>query len=160
MPHTIREWSIQRGHEKDGVTIVDRQSLKVSHVWVRRIAKRILELVGKHPLKNSISIVFVDNGAIKEYNRIYRGEDASTDVLAFPSGEGNYLGDIIISVERVKDQAPDFGFSFNKELALLIAHGILHLLGYQDCSSKEREEMERLQFTFLRTLENEKFFTF
>ncbi|RLD92893.1 MAG: rRNA maturation RNase YbeY, partial [Aquificota bacterium] len=78
--------------------------------------------------------------------------DAFTDVLAFP-GDGKYLGDVIISVERAKEQAPNFGFTFEKELALLVVHGVLHLLGYRDYTTEEAREMERLQGDILQEVE-------
>jgi len=138
-----------------GITIINWQPIKISHSWVRKIAKRTLELSNVDPKKVSFSLVFVDDEKIKEYNKAYRHEDTFTDVLAFTYGEKNYLGDVIISVERAKAQAPLFGFSFEKELALLIIHGILHLLGYKDNSEKERKKMEDLQFFVLSSLEME-----
>lgn len=109
-----------------------------------------------------------DNDAIQEINREYREIDAPTDVLSFPmieyekesdfshvedsvedyfnpeSGE-LILGDIIISVEKVIEQAEKYGHSRERELAFLIAHSMLHLCGYDHMVDEEREVMEQKQ---------------
>lgn len=88
-----------------------------------------------------ISVSFVDNGQIHEMNRQYRGVDSATDVLSFPMGEnGVYdtnhetgakiLGDIVISIPKVVEQAKTYGHGFDREIAYLTAHSLLHLLGY------------------------------
>lgn len=107
-----------------------------------------------------ISISFVSNEEIKDLNREYRGIDAVTDVLSFPmlefeedydeleDDEEEYieeelpLGDIVISVEKADEQAQDYGHSFIRELAFLLVHGMLHLLGYDH----EKEEEEVIMF--------------
>ena len=92
-----------------------------------------------------ISFTFTDNEGIREINRDYRNIDRPTDVLSFPMLEFcddetdvEYetenglvlLGDIVISIERAKEQAQEFGHSLRRELAFLTAHSMLHLLGY------------------------------
>ncbi len=88
-----------------------------------------------------VSIVLVDDSAIRELNKKYRGVDSPTDVLAFSQLEGEgipvedehvVLGDIIISVETAERQAREHGHSLDDEIDLLVAHGMLHLLGYGD----------------------------
>ena len=88
-----------------------------------------------------VDVSIVNDEIIKEMNREFRNIDDSTDVLSFPLGEdGNYdinpetsalmLGDIVISVEKVIEQAEEFGHSFEREIAFLTVHSMLHLLGY------------------------------
>lgn len=89
-----------------------------------------------------LSVSFVTNEEIQEINRTYRNKDAVTDVISFAmqeQGDGEIaivgdetllLGDIIISVDRAQEQAADYGHSFDRELAFLATHGLLHLLGY------------------------------
>ncbi|HEX2937353.1 MAG TPA: rRNA maturation RNase YbeY [Ruminiclostridium sp.] len=88
-----------------------------------------------------VNVTFVDDLQIKELNRQYRDKDSSTDVLSFPMGEngkfdldpdtGAYvLGDIVISLEHALAQAQKYGHSFQREVAFLTVHSMLHILGY------------------------------
>lgn len=103
-----------------------------------------------------ISLTFTDNEGIREINREYRDTDRATDVLSFPMLEfcedeedAEYetenglvlLGDIVISIERAKEQAAEFGHSIRRELAFLTAHSMLHLLGYDHVDDPEGEKM-------------------
>ena len=113
-----------------------------------------------------VSVTFVDNEAIRELNREYRGKDAPTDVLSFPLYEDEddfddgfvlgpdleedeaedapiAIGDIVISVERAKAQAEEYGHSFDRELAFLAVHSTLHLLGYDHERSEEEDADQR-----------------
>ncbi len=113
-----------------------------------------------------VSVTFVDNETIRELNRDYRGKDSATDVLSFPlceeeddfvmppmsDGDGEAdedgeapvaLGDIVISVERAKAQAEEYGHSFERELAFLAVHSTLHLLGYDHERSEEEDKEQR-----------------
>jgi probable rRNA maturation factor len=83
----------------------------------------------------SLSVLFTDNRAIAKFNRKFRGVDRPTDVLAFPlewkiEGRTPYLGDIVISAEQAVFQAETKRHAPEKELGILIIHGVLHLLGY------------------------------
>jgi probable rRNA maturation factor len=96
----------------------------------------------------------VDDGAIRDLNKSYRGVDASTDVLAFPMREGRFgrlapdlLGDVVISAETAARQAP--GGELRGELALLLVHGILHLVGYDHHTAAARQRMWRKQRALL-----------
>jgi len=97
--------------------------------------------------KWSISIAFVNNRMIRKWNKRYLAHDWSTDVLAFPAGapkgKSKFLGDVVISVEKAKQQASQFGTTFHFELCLYMVHGILHLIGYKDRPRKDRERMQR-----------------
>ena len=103
-----------------------------------------------------ISLTFTDNEGIRCINRDYRGIDKATDVLSFPMLEFDddevdaefemanglvLLGDIVISIERAKEQAQEFGHSIRREIAFLTAHSMLHLLGYDHVDDKEGERM-------------------
>lgn len=111
-----------------------------ARLLIRRCCNAVLQMEG---FKGSaeVSITFVDNEKIRHYNSKYRHKDSETDVLSFPMGEnGKYdinhqtgakiLGDIVISVPKVVEQANTFGHSFEREIAYLTAHSMLHLLGY------------------------------
>jgi len=100
-----------------------------------------------------VSITFVTNEKIHEINREYRHIDRPTDVISFALeelGEGEIeivgemprvLGDIIISVERTREQAEEYGHSFERELGFLAVHGFLHLLGYDHMTEEDEKVM-------------------
>ena len=109
-----------------------------------------------------MSVTFMDNAAIQEINRDYRGKDAPTDVISFAleeTGEGEVpvvfeegaspfpreLGDLMISVERAKEQAEEYGHSFERELGFLALHGFLHINGYDHMTPEDEKEMFTLQ---------------
>ncbi|MGM9679948.1 MAG: rRNA maturation RNase YbeY [Eubacteriales bacterium] len=98
-----------------------------------------------------VSVTIVDNDAIRTLNREQRQIDRVTDVLSFPmfdedfdDGEYAILGDIVLSAERAKEQAEEYGHSFQRELAFLTVHSVLHLLGY-DHELGKAEESEMFQ---------------
>lgn len=78
-----------------------------------------------------VSVLLADDATLQALNRTYRGKDRPTDVLAFPQ-DGRVLGDVVVSVERAARQARRAGHPLEREVALLVAHGTLHLLGYDD----------------------------
>ncbi|AYA77068.1 rRNA maturation RNase YbeY [Bacillus sp. Y1] len=109
-----------------------------------------------------LSVTFVDNDRIQEINREYRGKDKPTDVISFALeelGEGEIqisganmprvLGDIIISTDKAREQATDYGHSVERELGFLAVHGFLHLLGYDHETEAEEKEMFDLQRSIL-----------
>jgi probable rRNA maturation factor len=110
----------------------------------------------------TLSVVITDDEAVRELNREFRDVDAPTDVLAFGIGEESdfvtapgepaYLGDVIISYPRAVIQAEEYGHSINRELALLTAHGVLHLLGYDHVDEVESTEMWARQNEILESI--------
>jgi len=107
-----------------------------------------------------ISILLTDDEYIREMNREYRGIDRPTDVLAFSQLEGErfgpeaecLLGDVIISVERAKAQAGERSHSLADELDLLVIHGVLHLLGYDDETGEQASRMRQREKAILEEL--------
>ncbi|MDO4542171.1 MAG: rRNA maturation RNase YbeY [Bacillota bacterium] len=113
-----------------------------------------------------VSLFFTDDATIKKYNSKYRHIDKATDVLSFPMFQGREirylkplsaqepvsLGDIIISLERCREQAVEYDHSFSRELCFLALHGFLHLLGYDHMTSAEAEEMEATAEKYLTSL--------
>ena len=115
--------------------------------------------------KCEVSVTFTDNEGIRAVNKEYRGIDAPTDVLSFPltDFEGGdepptdepfiSLGDIVISLERAREQAEEFGHSFERECAFLCVHSMLHLLGFDHVNSDEEDaEMRRRQSEILESM--------
>ena len=112
-----------------------------------------------------ISVTFVDDEGIRAINNSYRNIDKATDVLSFPltDFEGGEepptdepeiaLGDIVISLERARAQAAEFGHSFDREIAFLTVHSMLHLLGYDHVDSEEDDrEMRARQSEILEKM--------
>ncbi len=100
----------------------------------------------------AVALLVTNDAGIRSLNRDFRAVDAPTDVLSFPSREGeegaaagDFLGDIAISLERAQAQAEEYGHSLKRELSFLAVHGALHLLGYDHMDDAEREEMFTLQ---------------
>ncbi|NLK72197.1 MAG: rRNA maturation RNase YbeY [Clostridiales bacterium] len=104
-----------------------------------------------------ISVSFVTNEEIKELNTMYRNKNTVTDVLSFPQFENAEqingdesiicLGDVVISLEKAKEQALDFGHSNEREIIYLIVHSIFHLLGYDHMEEEKaimREKEEKV----------------
>lgn len=127
------------------------------------------------PYEAEINVLLTDNEGIHQFNMQHRGIDRPTDVLSFPnldyetpadfenaameeadcfnpeSGE-LVLGDIIVSVDKVKEQAESYGHSEKREFAFLIAHSMLHLCGYDHMEEAEAKQMEEKQEAVLGKL--------
>jgi probable rRNA maturation factor len=126
----------------------------VDQDWVEWIARTVLKAEGVAP-PYEVGLVFTDSETVKQLNRDYRGVDETTDVLAFhmlpQKGADSYfalptdgvtrLGEVIISYPQAVKQAKEQGHSTENELALLIIHGILHLLGYDHEEPKGEAKM-------------------
>ncbi len=117
---------------------------------ITAVARRTAVKEGCH--KGEVSIAFVDNKEIHNLNKEYRKVDSPTDVLSFPMDQ-EILGDVIISVERAKSQANEYGHSLQRELCYLLTHGVLHLLGYDHKSKVERDEMRKKEEAVLAEFE-------
>lgn len=158
------------------VTVEYEAEKKLDLPW-EAIIKEIVEAsldYEKCPYEAEVSVILTDNKAIREINREQRGIDSPTDVLSFPlvdyerpsdfdhvedavedyfnpeTGE-LMLGDIVISVDKVEEQAEKYGHSQKRELAFLVAHSMLHLCGYDHMEDEERLEMEQRQREILET---------
>ena len=110
--------------------------------------KRLLQLLGAllesegAPTDAELSLVFCDDPFIHALNRDYRGKDKPTDVLSFTQdAESGILGDVVISVPTAQRQADAQGHPLAQEVEWLFLHGALHLLGYDDDTDEQAEEM-------------------
>ena len=139
-----------------------------------KAASLCMEGEGLSPINAEISLSFVSQEEIQRLNKMYRNIDNYTDVLSFPmieyetAGEFDFLenqpecfhpesgeallGDIVISKEKVISQAEEYGHSPLREYAFLIAHSMLHLLGYDHMEEQERLVMEKKQNEILERL--------
>lgn len=140
----------------------------------RLVCDAVLESEGC-PYETQVNLVLTDNVGIRELNRETRGIDRETDVLSFPNvdfteksvftideeKEADYfdpdtgeliLGDIMISLDRVLEQAESYGHSIRREFAFLVAHSMLHLCGYDHVEEDEARVMEHKQEEILTRL--------
>ena len=116
--------------------------------------------IKKLDIKNSIfDIIFIDDEEMHQMNYEYRGIDRTTDVLSFALNDNkhidailNSLGDIFISIPKMKSQASDYGHSEKRELSFLVVHGLLHLMGYDHMEKEDEEVMFNLQKEILNDL--------
>jgi probable rRNA maturation factor len=132
------------------VEVVNRQRrLKVDTEAWATFAEKAIAAIGNRD--SSATVAFVSDQKIRQLNRQFRSIDKATDVLSFPSeGPEDELGDIAISVETAALQAKENGLSFEKEIAQLILHGLLHLSGYDH--ETDNGEMNRLELRLRRKL--------
>ena len=141
---------------------------------VQAVVEEVLDSEGC-PYEAQVNVLLTNNEGIHQFNKEYRDIDRETDVLSFPNLdfeepgfyeideelEANYfdpdsgeliLGDIIISVDKVREQAENYGHSQKREFAFLVAHSMLHLAGYDHMEPDEAAVMEAKQEAVLKKL--------
>ena len=123
---------------------------------LKKIAQAVLDLVGQSEAE--LSLALIGNPEMQKLNAQYRRKDYPTDVLSFPIEETlpaahRLLGDVIISVQMARRQARERGRTTDEEMATLLVHGIVHLLGYDhERSAKDARAMKRLENKIYRQL--------
>ena len=134
--------------------------LPTDAVLLQCAAREVMDYLGGD-MDVDITIILTDNPQIQELNKQYRGIDAPTDVLSFPSGDTDpdsnrlYLGDVVISYPRAQAQAEAGGHPVEAELQLLVVHGVLHLSGYDHVEEQGKSRMSAAQTEILVLLECE-----
>ncbi|HEY9153396.1 MAG TPA: rRNA maturation RNase YbeY [Anaerolineales bacterium] len=134
----------------------------VSTHWIERAASAANAALTHQSADGDITVVLTDDTQLHELNREYLGVDAPTDVLSFPASEtdpetgARYLGDILISIPRAGAQAKAASHPLESEIQLLVVHGVLHLLGHDHASAKEKAKMWKAQAEILQSLGLEK----
>ena len=131
-------------------------------VWLRRIARHVLAAEDAGPTE--LGVVVTDDATVRELNRRYLGVDEPTDVLSFglgekddapfalPPGEAPSLGEVIISYPTAVRQAEEEGHSVEAEVAHLLVHGVLHLLGYDHSEAEDERRMREREGEILAGL--------
>ena len=99
--------------------------------WINRVAESELKRLG------AVSYIFCSDDYLVDINIEYLNHDTLTDIITFPYSTAPIEGDIFISIDRVRDNAIDFGVAFEQELRRVIIHGVLHLCGYGDKTEAE-----------------------
>jgi len=141
---------------------------------VEKVIKKALEYE-KFPYESEINVLITNEAGIKEYNKEYRDIDKPTDVLSFPAVDYDFpcdfsyiendkmsyinpetnevlLGDIILCYDKIVSQAKEYGHSELREFSFLIAHSMLHLLGYDHMEENEEKEMFSHQESIMNEL--------
>ena len=149
---------------------IEFRDIQTNNEYEQIIKKVLAECYKEEKMQNSnlcISIILTTPANIKEINTKFRKIERDTDVLSFPMFEkeeieemiqnGNeipeVLGDIIVSIEKVKEQAQEYGHSFERELAYMIVHGFYHLMGYDHIEEKDKLKMRPKEEKILENLD-------
>ena len=142
-------------HKFSEVNFVDIEENREYINFAEKVIGQAFQIEEIDKLNLYINIILTNPKNIKEINSEYRNIDKETDVLSFPmfekeeienmKGIGNdiieVLGDIIISIEKVKEQAEEYGHSFEREFAYMLVHGFYHLMGYDHMEEEDKKQM-------------------
>ncbi|HYL81336.1 MAG TPA: rRNA maturation RNase YbeY [Candidatus Acidoferrum sp.] len=143
------------------ISLRNRQRrVRIETKWLRSLGEKALSRLMRESA--DCSVMVVDDATMAVLNQTYRGVSGPTDVLAFPMTEGRFgrlsadlLGDVVISAETAERQAREAGHDLRDELAHLLVHGILHLVGYDHGTTQERQRMWRRQRAILAACGND-----
>lgn len=135
------------------ITYLNIEENKQYEKVIEKVIQKCFEEEGLEDSKLIITITLTTPEEIRKINKEYRQIDKSTDVLSFPMFEKqeleekienknfayeDILGDIVISIERVKEQAEEYGHSFERELSYMLVHGFYHLMGYDHIKEEDK----------------------
>lgn len=122
----------------------DREKLRL---WLSSVAREHGHSIG------DLNYVLMNDKALLAYNKRYLGHDDYTDVITFDGQTGTGIsGDVLMSYDRIKENAATFGVSFQHELRRVMVHGLLHLLGHKDKTKVQREAMRTMEDAWLSKL--------
>lgn len=149
--------------EKPKILIDNRQQVDISEELVEGIEKAVAKVLDYEDegLDVEVSVSFVNNEEIKRLNREFRNIDRETDVLSFPNIDEfeldfeispRIIGDIVISVEKAREQADEYGHSFEREIIYLTVHSMLHLLGYDHIEAEDKLLMRPKEKDIMKSL--------
>lgn len=154
---------MQKVQQKAQINFLD---LEENEIYINTINKVINQCFEEEKLQEKnlyVNVVLTTSKNIREINKEYRNIDKETDVLSFPMFEKeelknvnlknpDILGDIVISIEQVKNQAIEYNHSFERELSYMIVHGIYHLLGYDHLTENDKKQMRQKEEKILEQL--------
>src|SRR5262249_33948209 len=147
-------WPAEPGEDMGKIAIATPQeAVPVDRAFMRNLVRAVLD--GEGVAEAELSLAFVDNPTIHRLNKRYLDHDEPTDVLSFPlsdAGAKKLAGELVIGAEVARDQAAERGHGVQEELALYVIHGLLHLCGYDDKTSKAAAEMRERERHYLRQL--------
>ena len=123
------------------------KDLRKKKIWLNSISKNEGKEIG------SLNFLFVDDKEMLKYNKKYLHHESYTDIITFDNSLNNKIaGDIVISLERVNENAKYYRVSYNYELERVMAHGLLHLLGYNDKNKEEKKIIRKKENYYLKNL--------
>ena len=123
------------------------KDLRKKKIWLNSISKNEGKDIG------SLNFLFVDDKEMLKYNKKYLQHESYTDIITFDNSLNNKIaGDIVISLERVNENAKYYQVSYNYELERVMAHGLLHLLGYNDKNKEEEKIIRKKENYYLKNL--------
>ena len=149
------------------ITYLNLEENKKKKKTVKKVLDKCFEEEGLSDSKLIITVTFTIPEEIRKINKEYRNIDRATDVLSFPMFEKeeldemiknkdfmheDVLGDIIISIEKVKEQAEEYGHSFERELSYMLVHGFYHLMGYDHIEEEDKKIMRPKEDKILEAL--------
>ena len=124
--------------------LVNRKKIKI---WLNNIIEEEGAIAG------TITYLLIDDKEMVVYNQQFLQHDTLTDVITFENKDGNKIsGDIVISTDRIYENAEKYKVVFTEELYRVMAHGLLHLLGYKDKSNKEAKEIRKKENYYLEKI--------
>ena len=128
-------------HYENNFILEDSEKIRI---WIEEVIKKEKKIVG------DITYIFCDDDYLLERNKEFLDHNTLTDIITFNYCiDNNISSDIMISIDRVKENSTTFENSFNEELKRVMIHGILHLIGYNDKSDKEKELMREKENFYL-----------
>ncbi|MEO1513971.1 MAG: rRNA maturation RNase YbeY [Bacteroidota bacterium] len=98
---------------------------------------------------STLNVIFCSDDYLHQINVEYLQHDTLTDVISFPYSDIIVEGDIFISIDRIADNAKEYGVSFEQELRRVIVHGTLHLIGFDDKSAEDKQKMTQMEDRYL-----------
>lgn len=133
------------------LNIHDHQDVALNAV-IKAVVKEAFTYLKIDP-KITLNVIIVSDEKMHEVNQTFALKDSTTDVLSFPSGLDDELGDIFISLDKAKAQAAELGHSLDREMGFLTVHGMLHCLGYTHETDEDLSAMTTLQETILHAVD-------
>ena len=139
---------------------------EINYKLIEKVISEALRYEGVND-NTEVSVTIVDNEEIRKINNKFRNIDRATDVLSFPMFEKaeldekiknkdflyeDVLGDVIISIDKVKEQAEEYGHSFERELSYMLVHGFYHLMGYDHIEEEDKKIMRPKEEKILNEL--------
>lgn len=148
------------------IEYLDIEENKAYEELIEKVLKKCFEIEKMENTKFYVSVTLTNPENIRKYNKEYRNIDKETDVLSFPMFEKDelpkiikeemdfedVLGDMIISIDRVKEQAVEYGHSFERELAYMVVHSFYHLMGEDHMEEDEKAHMRAKEEVVLEAL--------
>ena len=129
------------------INFINQTKMDLAHF--ERVIANVFQTIDE---TQEMNVIFLDSEQMKQFNHQFRQLDKTTDVLTFPADDPmmDSLGDVLINIDKVKEQALDYGHSEDREVAFLAVHGYLHILGYDHHQEDDERKMIEKQHSILK----------